>query len=207
MILGCLHHRWILSRRQRPVWLHALRPVSSTFVCSSLRLDGPHDVSCPWTSRWVTALSVRPPLRLLRLMRLLSGCCLMAAHLRLLYPCIPVVTLRLLIVCFFLLDKMPSDNSQSYLWFVKEKLLVKLTWRIWGRRNLLTINDSRKHFFCHLSELVVGLLVVWLTYLSDLALGVDDENFTKWNTNVHIANSVSFSIAKAAVKGWLFWRE
>ena len=73
--------------------------------------------------------------------------------------------------------------------------------------HLLTVDDYREHLIGKLGELVIGLLVVWLSALCDFTLWIDYENFTDWHTDVHIADSIRFSVAKAAEKGSLIRRK
>ena len=73
--------------------------------------------------------------------------------------------------------------------------------------NLLTIYDGWEHFFGHLGKLVIRLLVVRLLDLRDLPIGVNDKDFAKRYTNVHITHGIRLSIAKPTVKWWLLWRE
>lgn len=73
--------------------------------------------------------------------------------------------------------------------------------------NLLTIYDGWEHFFGHLGELVIGLLVVGLFDLRDLPFRINDKDFAKRYTNVHITHGIRLSIAEPTVEWWLLWRE
>ena len=69
-----------------------------------------------------------------------------------------------------------------------------------NQKDLLTIDNSWEHLFCHFGELIVSFLVVRLLDLRDLALRVDYEHFTKRHPYIHITHSVRLTVSKAAVK-------
>ena len=72
---------------------------------------------------------------------------------------------------------------------------------------LLVVLDSWEHFFCHISQLCVSLLLVWLFNLRYDSQGVDNENHALRHTYIDVARGISHSIAKATVEGSLVSRE
>ena len=73
--------------------------------------------------------------------------------------------------------------------------------------DLLTIYDCGEHLFSHLRELIVRLLVIGLLDLRDMPIRINDKDFAKRHTDIHIAHGIRLSIAKSAVKRRLFRRE
>ena len=66
--------------------------------------------------------------------------------------------------------------------------------------HILTIIDCGEHFFTQFCKLVVRFYVVWLVTLSDLAVRVDNKDFTKGHLDIQITDSICLTVTKATVK-------
>ena len=65
------------------------------------------------------------------------------------------------------------------------------------------VKDRWEHFFCHISELCISLLIVWLFDLRYDSQRIDNENHTLRYTYINVAIRIGHSIAKPAIEGSL----
>ena len=103
-------------------------------------------------------------------------------------------------------DSLLAIAKPSMSMLYRETKDVRHTQNNWDNY-LLVVLDGWKHFFCHISQLCVSLLLVWLFNLRYDSQRVDNENHTLRHTYIDVARGISHSIAKPTVEGSLVSRE